>query len=88
MLLLLSALLAPEGIGIALAAIGLAGLMMFRLAAMAGGWAPRGTFSLPAQSALDDSPGHGTGTSRAAPGVTRAMLHPSLPTEEHATSPR
>ena len=36
------ALLAPEQLGAGLAAIGLAGLFLFRLFAMFAGWAPRG----------------------------------------------
>ena len=41
--LLLLALVASEGLRVALAATGLAGLAAFRLAAMYGGWMPRGS---------------------------------------------
>jgi hypothetical protein len=40
--LLVLAVVVPTEIGVVMAAIGLAGLMVFRVAAMYGGWAPRG----------------------------------------------
>jgi hypothetical protein len=42
--LLLLATVVPEGPGIAMSAIGLAGLLVFRLATMYDGWAPAGPF--------------------------------------------
>ena len=54
--LLVLALLAPEGLGVALAAIGLAGLMVFRLGAMYGGWVPPGTIPAESPPARNDHP--------------------------------
>ena len=64
--LLLLALVVPDTLGVALAAIGLAGLLVFRLAAMHDGWAPLGPVraSLGPREAFEGDTCAGDGASR------------------------
>jgi hypothetical protein len=83
MLLLVSALIVPESIGILFMAIGLAGLMMFRLAAMSRGWAPRGISSASASAAGRD----GTVGGRATGGIREVDIDDALEMTFPASDP-